>query len=343
MRTLIIDNPSSGSLLRKIFKNIRRVSWDRDFCYVKTKDTDEAKDIVSERKAQGTTHCGISSGDGGVGNLLNVLLPGEATLIIDPRGTSENLGNSLRRECEERYQELFERHERGDINLANYVIGADVMEVRHDESNPKFAATTTSIGLTAAVCYDVEKYYKRSILGRKFHYGRKALNKKNEFKPFKIGYSINKGEQEGTLENLFAVEIANGPHIASMPNFNPEDTLTSGSLGLFFFEDRGMGNFIELMANLKLVGNIKHITSEKDERGFNMYGVNYSRVKSVDIKILDWDNNKDYFLEMDGEAKKFNPSEAIRAEIKPKAVKYVYLPWILDMFSTDTRKFYDGR
>lgn len=340
MKILMIDNNSSGSPLRKLIKRSTRVRWDKNFCYVHTRCSDEAKEIVSERKQKGITYCGVLSGDGGIWNLINVLLPGEATMIIEPDGTSNNLGNSLREECEEFYQELFNQHKKEDINLADYEIEADVMEVREGDKKPEYAATTTSLGLTAAVCHEAETYRANNLTLRKIHYGTKLLKKKKELKPFKVSYSINKGKKGGTLENILAIEIANGPHIASMPNFNPEDTLRSGYLGCFFIEERGMRKFIELMVNLKLIGNIKHITSEKDERGFNKYGLNYNKIESLDLRVLD-SENEEHYLEMDGEPRSFDPSQTIRVEVKPKAIKYIYLPWILRRSGKNTRKYYD--
>ncbi|MBW2990283.1 hypothetical protein KY348_01110 [Candidatus Woesearchaeota archaeon] len=341
MKIPIIESLSTGNRFQDKVKQAKQVLGEDDFYYVKTRTKAEAERIILEEKNKGNKCYGIFSGDGGIRFIINHYLPQEVVLLIDPKGLSNNLANSLKKECIEHYYNLSRNHDEKKVNLADYVIKTDAMEVKLGDNQPEFAASTIGVGLTAAICYDVENHRKRGSLRKKIHYGAKTIGKKIGFEPMKISYSVNKGEQQGTLENILAIEIANGSHIASMPNFNPKDNLNSGFAGLFLLEDKGHWKWTELLFNLKFFQNTRHITLPRDARGFNKLGVNYRKIKSLDIRILD--GYKDCFLEMDGEPRRFSAGDEISVIVKPRALKLVYLPWILGMISKNSRIYYEEK
>lgn len=328
----VIINLPDDNIEKKLRKKLGN-----DFNYRVSKKKGDISSIILEEVEAGGDFIVLVGGDTTVDEAINTKVnQRKRKWAVIPFGTANNFAQNLGTKSVSSICELISRIPKGEVNLEEYIIPTDLMKVTYDNEKQFYAASTFSLGWVTMICNQAENNSKKSFLRKIFGFGKKAdyfiaaIKTMKDYTPIEaeIDYYLTDGKSERIhLENILIFAISNGPYYASMKNWNPVGCPYDGKIETIGFKNMGLLKKIRVITKMAFSNSDRHITSDKNENGFNNDCINYvDNIKSINIRIQGADKKSYQFIEAGGTTyKPENPDALIKIEVVPEATNFFYM------------------
>jgi len=261
---------------------------DDEILIKRTKDLDDAKNVLAELSLEDFNFVVGCGGDGTINFVLNQIYGKNVSLGIIPIGTVNALARSLS------FPKSIKKIVRNIRDKKTKIIDVGLV-------NNRYFLCFASIGYDAMVTYCVPERFKENHGKWAFIVtGVKALFKQKEIHPIRLYFRDKVGIEQCSVPTSFL--LSNTPIYAGVKMF-PEAKVDDGLMDLFLFKEKGV---FETVKNALIVGSIGFGLIRALLKAFPI-GKNIEHIQTSTLRV---ESDSDIYLQLDGEPVKIESKDS---------------------------------